>query len=330
MASSSSVNPTHQTPGAPEQTREDTIREHALQVRIRAGRQIEREEEMTPRYREVLVQTMLIAADLELMTLPSYYGALCNAPTLDDKIAVASAIQDEMGHAQVMYRMLEDFGFDSQRLIFERSPETFKTFELVEQGVADYVTCVVMMAFGDRAGYTTTRDLEEHCSFGPYARSLRKVNFEERFHVAHGEKWVRHFWNHSTETRARVQAAVDMAFPMCASWFGTPDGMKKRTDQLAYRIRGLTNDELRQQWLNEVVPFCETLGIRIPAHFDAVQGRCVLDYEEPVAFNTETGRWDFDRKITWEQKFAHWKRGGPIKMSGIRRIQSEEWGSDLW
>jgi ring-1,2-phenylacetyl-CoA epoxidase subunit PaaA len=320
---------TYQAPAAARDD-DDSIREKALQVRVRAGQQIEREEEMTPRYREVLVQTMLIAADLELMTLPSYYGALCTAPTLDDKIAVASSIQDEMGHAQVMYRMLEDFGFDAQQLIFERPPEAFKTFELIEQDVSDYVTCVVMMALGDRAGYTTTRDLEAHCSFGPYARSLRKVNFEERFHVAHGEKWVRYFWNRSPETRKRVQAAVDLLFPMCASWFGTPDGMKKRTDQLAYRIRGLTNDELRQQWLNEVAPFCESLGIRIPAHFDAAQGRCVLDYEEPVAFNADTGRWELDKKITWEQKFAHWKRGGPIKMPGLRRIQSEQWGEALW
>ena len=55
------------------------ILERALQLRVKAGQRIEREEEMTPRYRDVLVQTMLIAADLELMTLPSYYGALLSA-----------------------------------------------------------------------------------------------------------------------------------------------------------------------------------------------------------------------------------------------------------
>lgn len=306
------------------------ILERALQLRVKAGQRIEREEEMTPRYRDVLVQTMLIAADLELMTLPSYYGALLSAPTLDSKIAVASAIQDEMGHAQVMYRMLEDFDLDAHQLIFERSPEAFKTFELIEQGVSDYVTCVVMMALGDRAGYTTTRDLEAHCSFGPYARSLRKVNFEERFHVSHGEQWVRHFWNRSPETRKRVQAAVDLLFPMSASWFGTSDSMKKRTDQLTYRIRGLSNDELRQQWLDEVVPFCESVGIRIPAHFDEAQGRYALDYEEPIAFDEDEGKWQFDKKITWDEKFAHWKKGGPIKRSGLERIQNERWGSELW
>ncbi len=309
---------------------EEQSRERSLQLRVKAGYKLESEEEMTPRYREVLVQTMLIAADLELMTLPSYYGALCTAPTLDDKIAVAASIQDEMGHAQVMYRMLEDFGFDAQELIMGRTSDKIKSFELIEQDVGDYVTCVVMMALGDRAGYTTTRDLEANCSFGPYARSLRKVNFEERFHVAHGERWVKYFWHHSAQTRKRVQAAVDLLFPMSASWFGTPDEMKKRTDQLTYNIRGLSNDELRQQWLNEVVPFCESVGIDIPAHFDKALGRYALTYQEPIAWNAQEKKWDFDQLITWPEKFAHWKKGGPIKHSGIGQIQNEKWGSQLW
>lgn len=309
-------------------TEDLAVREQSLQLWVKSGQQVEREEEMTPRYRQVLVQTMLIAADLELMTLPSYHGALLNAPTLDAKIAVASAMQDEMGHAQVMYRMLEDFDLDPQYLIFERPPQEFKTFELIEQDVSDYVTCAVMMALGDRAGYTTTRDLEAHCSFGPYARSLRKVNFEERFHVSHGEKWVRHFWEHSPQTRQRVQAAIDRLFPMAANWFGTPDAMKSRTDQLTYRIRGLSNDELRQKWLNEVVPFCESVGIRVPAHYEG--GCYVLDYEEPIAFDEQAGRWNFDEKIDWPTKFAIWKKGGPVKWSGLDRIQNERWGEQLW
>jgi len=315
---------------APSTAIKDEAHERSLQLRLRAGHQVESEEEMTPRYREVLVQTMLIAADLELMTLPSYYGALCTAPNLDHKISVASSIQDEMGHAQVMYRMLEDFGYDAQELILSRKPDEFKSFELIEQDVGDYITCVVMMSLGDRAGYTTTRDLEASCSFAPYARSLRKVNYEERFHVAHGERWVRHFWNHSPESRRRVQAAVDLLFPMSASWFGTPDQMKKRTDQLTYRIRGLSNDELRQQWLNEVVPFCESVGIKVPAHFDNEQGRYALSYEEPIAWDESRKQWNYDDQITWPEKFAHWKRGGPIKRPGLERIQKECWGEALW
>lgn len=314
---------------APQANDDTEIAEGALQVRLRSGYQLENIDEMTDRYREVLTQTMLIAADLEIMTLPAYYGALVNAPTLADKIAVASAIQDEMGHAQVMFSLLQEFGYDAQELVFGRDPSQFKSFELIEQNVDDYIKCVVMMMLGDRAGRITTLDLEKYCSYGPYARSLRKINYEERFHVAHGELLTKHYWNHSAETRRRVQEAVDFYFPMSAAWFGVPDAMKKRTDQILYRIRGLTNDELRQKWLAEVVPFCESVGIRIPAHFDQEKGCYVLEYEEPILLDLETGKWDYT-PVTWEEKFKRWKQGGPAKKPGLTRIQAEVWGDALW
>jgi ring-1,2-phenylacetyl-CoA epoxidase subunit PaaA len=314
---------------APSQAPSSDEAELALQVRIKAGHIIEDQSEMTTRYRKVLEETMLIAADLELSTLALYYKALQTAPTLEDKISVASAMQDELGHAQVMYRLLKGFGYDTEKLVFERDPSEFKTFYLVQHQPQDYVACVVYMLLGDRAGYTTTRDLEESCSYGPYARSLRKVNFEEQFHVAHGEKWTRFFWDMSSETRARVQEAIDHAFPMSVMWFGTPDHMKKRTDQIAYSIRGQSNDELRQRWLNEVVPYCELVGIKVPAHFDKELGQYVLHYEMPILLDEETGKWDYTT-VSWEEKFAQWKKGGPTKLSCFQRIQNDVWGSDLW
>jgi len=307
----------------------DEAAELALQHRVKAGYVIEDEEEMTPRYRDVVTNTMHIAADLEIMTLPVYHPSLLEAPTLEDRIAVAAAIQDELGHAQVMYRMLEDFGYDTVELLFEQDPSEFRTFYMIEYPHHDYIECCVAMLLGDRAGYTTTRDLEENCSFGPYARSLRKVNFEEQWHVGHGERWVKFFWNHSPETRKRVQENVDFYFPMAAMWFGVPDRMKTRTDQLSYKIRGASNDEMRQRWLAEVVPYCEEVGIDIPAHFDKEKNEYVLDYEPPILLNEETGKWDYTT-VTWEEKFAQWRKGGSNKIPALKRLQGECWGKEFW
>ena len=307
----------------------DESRELALQTKVRSGHKIESLDEMTGRYRDVLIQTMLIAADLEMTPISYNYGALSNAPTLDAKIALASAIQDELGHAQITYRLLEDFGYDTQTLLFERSPEQFRTFYMTQHPIDDYISAVVMMMLGDRAGYTTTLDIEESCSFAPYSRSLRKVNFEETFHVGHGERWTEFFWKKSPETRKRVQDAVDLYFPMAATWFGLPDQLKTRTDQLTYKIRGQSNDELRQRWLAKVVIFCERVGIRIPAHYDEEQGQYRLDYEMPILLDEATGKWNY-ATATWDEQFIQWKRGGPIKTETFRRMQSEIWGEALW
>lgn len=305
------------------------IRELALQIKVGAGHQIEHLDEMTPRYREVLVQTMLIAGDLEMTPMAYNHGALRNAPTLDAKIALASAIQDELGHAQITYRLLEDFGHRTQPLLYERAPGKFRTFYMTQHPLNDYISAVVMMMLGDRAGYTTTLDIQESCSWAPYSRSLRKVNFEETFHVGHGERWTEHYWKKSAATRQRVQDAVDFAFPLAAMWFGLPDHLKTRTDQLTYRIRGQSNDALRQRWLAKVVPFCEKVGIRIPARYDTAQGQYVLDYALPILLDEATGKWDYTQ-VTWEEQFAQWKKGGPLKTAMFERLQSEQWGEQLW
>ncbi len=305
-------------------------RERALQERIKAGFVLEDEDEMTPRYRDVLVNTIHIAADLEVVTLPTYSPAIRTSPTLEDKIAIAAACQDELGHAQVMYRILEDFGYDTHDFLFERDPEKWRTFQMLEFPHEDYIESVVSMCYGDRAGYITTTDLEESCSYAPFARSLRKVNFEETFHVGHGERWVRFFFNYTAETRRRVQEAVDFYFPLCASWFGMPDHLKTRTDQISYKIRGASNDEMRQKWMSEIVPYSESVGIKVPAHFDEETGKYVLDYEPPIHLDEETRTWHYDRQITWEEQLKVWKTGSRHKVPSITRVQQEVWGKDLW
>jgi ring-1,2-phenylacetyl-CoA epoxidase subunit PaaA len=303
--------------------------ETALQRRIADGFVLEDQTEMTERYRNVLMATMLIAADLEIMTLPLDQGAMMVAASIDDRIAVASALQDEMGHAQVMFRMLQEFGYDPYRRLFERDPSDFKTFSILEWEVTDPIFQAVGHICGDSPGYITTRDLEENCSFGPYSRSLRKVNFEEQFHVARGEHCIRHYMTLGPEVRAKVQKTLDFLFPLGAEWFGATDEVKSRPDQLTYKIRGSSNDGLRQQFLARIVPFCEEVGLKVPAHYDEAAGCYVLDYQMPILLNKETMEWDFTT-VPWSEKLAEWKKGGPFKLPGLTRIQQERWGSELW
>lgn len=303
--------------------------EELLQRQIKDGLIVEDQSEMTERYRNVLVQTMLIAADLEIMTMPLDHGAMIFSPSISDRIAVAAALQDEMGHAQVMFRMLQEFGYDPYQRVFERDPSEFKTFSILEWAMKDPIDMAVAHITGDSPGYITTRDLEENCSFGPYSRSLRKVNFEEQFHVSRGEHCIRHYMTMGPEIRERVQKSIDFFFPFGVEWFGATDDVKSRTDQLTYKIRGHSNDGLREMFLSRIVPFCEEVGLKVPAHYDDEQGRYVLDYQLPILIDEETGEWDFTT-VSWEEKKEQWKRGGPFKVPGLSRMQQDVWGDQLW
>lgn len=319
----------HQTAAPPPVLRNSDADELALQARLQAGGTVEDVSQMTERYRTVLIATISIAADLEVMTLPMQHNALFKCNSIDERIALASALQDEMGHAQVMFRLLEDFGISTYEQLFERAPKDFKTFYNLEWEPVDAISTAVGHVMGDHAGYITTLDLEQHCSFGPYARSLRKVNFEENFHVKRGEYSIRWYMSQGPEVRQRVQTELDQTFPRTAEWFGTTDDVKSRTDQLHYRVRGLSNDQLRQQWLARVVPFCEEVGLKVPAHFDVQKGVYTLDYQLPILYDEAQSRWDF-RTVAWKDKFAQWKRGGPFKIPALTRLQQELWGEQLW
>ncbi len=110
-------------------------------------------------------------------------------------------------------------------------------------------------------------------------------------------------------------------FPMGVEWFGMPDDKKRHNAQLEFKLKGMTNDDLRQTWINAVVPLCEGLGIDIPAHWDEKEGRAVIDYEFPVNFDEDKMVWLFDEPISWEEAFARWKRRGPANVEYVESIR---------
>jgi ring-1,2-phenylacetyl-CoA epoxidase subunit PaaA len=91
--------------------------------------------------------------------------------------------------------------------------------------------------------------------------------------------------------------------------------------QLEYRLKGKTNDQLRQWWLSLVVPYCEEIGIRVPAHQAA--GEWVLDYPFPCVFDAGDRRWDFDDPCSWDGVLQRWRARGPRNAEMVATFQEE-------
>lgn len=301
----------------------------AVMEAIARGELIEDESKLTGRYRAVIEQTLYIAAMSEVTVLTWAHTAFATCPDLGAKIAVASSIQDEVGHAHQQGALYEQFGHSINDMVFSTPPERYKTLMIMEFPVRNYIEFVVAQALLDRAGRFTTKDIELHCSFAPYRRTLRKVNFEEAFHVHHGAYWTEYYWNHSEETRQAVQDAVDWLFPHGTVWFGVPDHLKRRTDQLAFGIRRWSNDTMRQMWLKSTVEFAGKVGFKVPAHFDEQSKEYVIDCPYPMKLNEERTGWSGEA-CTWDEAVAMLKGGGPMRPSAYERIQGEVWGARLW
>lgn len=295
--------------------------EQALIDRINAGFTVESEDDMTGGYKRALIVQLTVQGDTELLSAPAYYLATRDAPTINSRIAVTAIVHDELGHANIAYRLMEDLGVDKQWLLFGRQPHEFKHPYGFDQPLENWAEMVVANGFFDRAGITLLSDVHEHTSYGPLKRALVKVDREEVLHLRHGESWMKRLAKAGGAAKEALQRAVDWMFPMTLEWFGLPDTLKRHSDQLVYRLKGKTNDELRQVWMAATVPLCEGIGITVPAHFDAARREYVIDYPFPCQYDPEAKRWLFDQPLTWDQVFERWKARGPMNRKYVEMIQ---------
>jgi ring-1,2-phenylacetyl-CoA epoxidase subunit PaaA len=180
---------------------------------------------------------------------------------------------------------------------------------------------VVANGFYDRAGFVLLSDIFQHTSYGPWKRALVKVDREETFHLRHGERWMKTLAGDAA-TRGDLQAAVDWMFLMTLEWFGLPDHLKRHREQIDYGLKGKTNDELRQEWMSTAVPFCESVGIDVPAHYAAAEERYVIDCPFPAQFDEGEKRWLLEEgEITWDEVQERWRRRGPANEELVEMIQ---------
>jgi ring-1,2-phenylacetyl-CoA epoxidase subunit PaaA len=303
--------------------------EAAMMTRTEAGELFESLEALTPGYRSALEQTLDIAATGEVTVLTWAYTAFDKCPDIGAKLAVCATIQDEVGHAHQQGLLAERVGVSVHERTFHDDVRHIFTWPIMEIPVRSYIEFVVSQCFLDRAGLHWTKDIELNCSFAPYRRVLKKVNFEEVFHMHHGAYWTEFYWNHSEETRAAVQKATDWIFPHGVMWFGKPDNLKTRPDQLRYKIRGWTNDYMRDRWLQSAAAYAKKLGLRVPARFDEDEDKYVLDMPYPMLFDAENYSWTWE-KTTQAEYWKNARKGGPLRPAAYERLRREEWGSQLW
>ncbi|WP_144926282.1 Phenylacetic acid catabolic protein [Halorubrum salsamenti] len=296
--------------------------EKRFKEELQNGRMIESTEEMTDGYKKALKQILTVSGDTELMSAPAYYDQSLNAPSMDARASCVSVIQDELGHGHIAYRLLEDLGEDRHELIYEREPHEFRNTYGFDQHLDNFAELVSAHGMFDRAGIVLLSDIHENTSYAPWKRALTKVSKEEQFHLRHGETWMRRLANNSEKTRQQLQDAIDWMFPMGVEWFGMPDDKKKHDDQLEYRIKGKSNDELRQDWLSRAMPLMDELDLDVPAHYDEEQDKYVLEYDMPVAFDPENKEWRFDEPISWSDVIDRWRSRGPANEKYVNMIQS--------
>ncbi|MCS6999827.1 MAG: 1,2-phenylacetyl-CoA epoxidase subunit PaaC [Bacteroidota bacterium] len=216
---------------------------------------------MTEQYRAALEDLLFRMADDALI-----YGHRNSewtglAPLLEEDIAFSSIAQDKLGHALALYRMLHEMGHpDPDQLAFMRSEHQFRCCHLVELPTQDYAVALMRHALFDYAEHHRYELLEES-SYAPLAALARKVRGEIKYHIFHASTWLRMLGVEGTdESRARMQAALDMLFPYALGIFEPTQQEETLRELGIFPGEGI----LREHWLEDVVPLLESAGYRVP------------------------------------------------------------------
>jgi len=289
--------------------------------RIKSGKLVEGLEHMSPTYLEGIKRILTVSADTELVSAPAYFRAAQDAPSLNAFGTAISIVQDELAHAHIAYRLLEDLGADKDWLIYQRPAAEWKYPYAFDVPLDTWSELVVANAFYDQAGYELLSDVYHSTTYGPWKRALAKVDKEETFHLRHGQQWIKRLAPDPAEL-VKLQRAADWMFMLTIEWFGLPDAEKRHNEQLDYGFKGRSNDTLRQAWMAKVVPFCEEVGLRVPAHFDAGLNSYVIDVPFPATFDAPNKRWVLeDGPIGWDQVLKRWKARGPMNQAYVASLQ---------
>jgi ring-1,2-phenylacetyl-CoA epoxidase subunit PaaA len=295
---------------------EDEVRAH-----LAAGKLVEGLQHMSPEYLKGIRRILTVSADTELVSAPAYLRAAVHAPALNNFGSAVSIVQDELAHAHIGYRLLGDLGVDMSHLVYERDATAFKYPYAFDVPLDSWHELVLANALYDQAGFVLLSDVHRSSTFGPWKRALAKVDKEETFHLRHGRTWVKKLVA-KPEDKRRLQSSLDWMFILTLEWFGLPDERKRHAIQLDYGFKGMSNDELRQAWMAEVVPFMSEVGLEVPASWDDDEQRWAIDCPFPARFDEERKQWLLDEgAISWDEVMVRWKARGPMNEDYVAKLQ---------
>src|SRR5574342_517418 len=81
-----------------------------MDAEIEAAKRIESPEDITPFYREHLVNLLFMQADSELAGALGYVPCVPMSPNVEEYLASSMIVKDEFRHARVVYKLLENLG----------------------------------------------------------------------------------------------------------------------------------------------------------------------------------------------------------------------------
>ncbi|MEO5704013.1 MAG: 1,2-phenylacetyl-CoA epoxidase subunit PaaA, partial [Candidatus Limnocylindrales bacterium] len=184
------------------------------------------------------------------------------APTLRRKLALTAKVQDEVGHAQLLYRVAEDLGKPREQMLEDLIAGKTKFHNVFHYPTKTWADIGIIAWLVDAAAIVAQQALRDS-SYAPYARTMQKICWEESVHIMHGRDVVVTLMTGTDSQRALVQEALNRWWGPLMQMHG-PRGDRAKDRDLHWHIKAKTSEELRQEFLTIYVPRLLELGLVIP------------------------------------------------------------------
>lgn len=287
--------------------------EQRFQTKIDNEEKIEARDWMPDAYRKTLIRQISQHAHSEIVGMLPEGNWITRAPSLKRKLALLAKVQDEAGHGLYLYSSAETLGASRDEMI-----------EQLHNGKAKYssifnyptLTWADIGAIGWLVDGAAIMNQVALCrtSYGPYARAMVRICKEESFHQRQGYDILLTMCQGSEEQKEMVQDAVNRWWWPSLMMFGPNDDASPNSAQsLKWKIKRLSNDELRQRFVDATVPQAEILGVTLP--------------DPDLKFNEKTGRYDFG-PINWDEFWQVVNGHGPCNKERLEaRVKAHEEGA---
>ncbi len=188
-------------------------------------------------------------------------------PLLESTAACAAITQDKLGHSRAIYPLLEELPWSNPPTGLQGEVDRARRYSVsfLDEPLPSWSNVVAALALVGPAVNTVLEAVEES-KYEALARRAHRILDEEKLTSAYAESLVRQI---AYEERGRklLQARVDELYTEMLLWFG-PEGEEGIEAMRAEGLTSMSNEEMRQRYLDRVVPLLEGCGIEIPVNRD--------------------------------------------------------------
>jgi ring-1,2-phenylacetyl-CoA epoxidase subunit PaaA len=292
----------------------------AVEHQVQFDRTIEADEKIEPRdwmpdgYRSTLIRQIAQHAHSEVIGMQPEANWITRAPTLLRKAILIAKVQDEAGHGLYLYSATETLGIsrdELQEMLHSGRQKYSSIFNYPTLSWAD-IGAIGWLVDG---AAIVNQIMLQGTSYGPYSRAMVRICKEESFHARQGYAILMALAKGTDEQKAMLQDAIDRWWWPSLMMFGPHDSDSTHTEQsMEWKIKRISNDDLRQMYVDQTVPQAHYLGCSVP--------------DPDLHFDEESGHWNFGA-IDWDEFWTVVKGNGPMNRERINH-KKKVWDDGAW